>query len=202
MNSTKNHHYRLIEEAFLKSCGLQREEHMIAVRKYNTRVRIQITGEGEPVLFIPGGPSAGAVWAPLVALLPHYRCILIDRPGSGLSAPISYKNLNGQRLTDLIATVVDCILDDLNIERAAVVGCSFGGYWTLKYALQRPERVTKLIIEGCPALIEQMNIPSFLKNDLSIDEMAYTYVAYHQVALKKDHERYGTYLCDGPSLDP
>lgn len=163
MNSTKKHHYRSLEEAFLKSCGLQREEQIIAVRKYNTNVRIQVTGEGKPVLFIPGGPSAGTVWAPLAALLPNYRCILIDRPGSGLSAAINYQNLTSQRLTDFITTVVDRILDDLKIDKAAIVGSSFGGYWTLKYVLQQPERVTKLIIEGCPALIEQMNMPSFFK---------------------------------------
>ncbi len=40
------------------------------------------------MLFLHGGPgAAGSAWAPLAAKLPNHRCLLVDRPGTGLSDP-------------------------------------------------------------------------------------------------------------------
>lgn len=48
------------------------------------------------MLFIHGGPGAtGTVFAPLAARLPDLRCLLLDRPGTGVSRP--------QRLPDAAA---------------------------------------------------------------------------------------------------
>ncbi|MDQ7052940.1 MAG: alpha/beta hydrolase [candidate division KSB1 bacterium] len=44
------------------------------------------------------------------------------------------------------------------------MGSSFGGYWALHYTLQRPQRVRHLILEGCPAMVEAMAVPDFIKS--------------------------------------
>ena len=52
-------------------------------------VRVQELGEGRPVVlvFIHGAPIAGTSWADLATCLHDVRCILVDRPGCGLSDP-------------------------------------------------------------------------------------------------------------------
>lgn len=83
--------------------------------------------------------------------------------GCGLSEAISYKNLTVKSMTEMIVSVLDGVLNYFHIERAPVVSSSFGGYLVLLYTLQRPQRVSKLIFEGCPALVEGSRLPRFMK---------------------------------------
>jgi len=41
-------------------------------------------GTGPPILFVHGASNAGTSWAPLIAGLPGYRCLALDRPASEL----------------------------------------------------------------------------------------------------------------------
>lgn len=41
-------------------------------------------GNGPAVLFLQGGPIAGATWAYVAAHVRDVRCLLLDRPGTGL----------------------------------------------------------------------------------------------------------------------
>ena len=163
MNAKKNLRYIANENAFLEAHGIQKTDHIIPVPQFQTNVRVQAFGKGEPLLFIPGGPNSGTVWTQLAALLPQYQCLLLDRPGTGLSAPISYKDLDNQRLTNIIQTTINEVLDYFKLKQVNLVGSSFGGYWTLKYAIQNPEKVRKLVLEGCPAFIQGFIIPPFMK---------------------------------------
>lgn len=105
-------------------------------------------GAGEPVLFIHGsgpGVSAWANWRlPLAALTPHFRCIAPDMAGFGYSAvPPSYNFTRDSWLRQLIG-----LLDVLQIEKAHVIGNSFGGSMALALAIAAPERVGKLVLMG------------------------------------------------------
>src|SRR5262245_34972941 len=60
-------------------------ERRVTLPRSGIEVRVQEAGSGPPVLFVHGTMSAGSVWAPLARLLPDYRCVLLDRPGCGLS---------------------------------------------------------------------------------------------------------------------
>lgn len=155
--------YISAESELFNSYQLARKEHFIKIEKYGIRVRVQTIGEGIPVLFIHGGPNAGSTWAQLVSLLPGYKCILLDRPGCGLSEAVNYKNISEKEFADMVVAVTDSILDFFQIYKINIVGSSFGGFWTFHYALQKPDRVEKIVIEGCPAMIEGMSIPKFMK---------------------------------------
>lgn len=126
-------------------------------------MRVQTVGQGPPILFIHGAPCAGSVWTQLASWMPEYQCIILDRPGCGLSEVPSYKNLSREELTDIIVSVIDEVLHHFQIEKVPVVASSFGGYLAMLYTLQKPENVSKLILEGCPAMVEGMEIPSFMK---------------------------------------
>lgn len=109
-------------------------------------VRIQEVGSGPPVLFVHGGAIAGTSWLDLAVALPEYRCILVDRPGCGLSDPIVGGPLRGlPALKDYADRLVPDLLDALGLERAVVAGTSYGGFFAFRGAAAAPDRVEKLI---------------------------------------------------------
>ncbi|MEM7139983.1 MAG: alpha/beta hydrolase [Actinomycetota bacterium] len=87
MRSDRLDRYAEAERALSASVGVDPIERRVQLRD-GGRVRVQEYGEGPPLLFIHGGSIAGASWAHLVARLGDQRCIVIDRPGCGLSDPI------------------------------------------------------------------------------------------------------------------
>ena len=126
----------------------------------NVKVRVQEVGQGEPVLFVHGSPNAGTTWASIVAQLQDFRCIVLDRPGSGLSEPVDITRLD---IREFGADLLSSVLDGLGIEKAAVVASSFGGALALFFAAARPERVTRMVQQGCPAFVEGMLMPFFMR---------------------------------------
>ena len=163
MNSARINRYKSSEQMLFIAYQLEPKEEYIRLEKFGTLIRIQTIGIGEPLIFIHGAPNAGSTWAQLVSALPEYKCIVIDRPGCGLSESISYKNDSRADLTNIISSVIDSVLKHLNIERAPVVASSFAGYMVLLYALRNPGRIIKLILEGCPAMVEGSALPPFMK---------------------------------------
>lgn len=63
----------------------------------------------------------------------------------GLTDKIDYR---GVPFHDHAVSFVSGVLDALKLPKAALVGNSMGGYWSLAFALARPERVTKLVLIG------------------------------------------------------
>ena len=93
-------------------------------------------GEGAPLLFLHGGPNAASTWAPLVAHLSGFRCILVDRPGCGLSEPPasrigSVRSYMTELVEELLGTVEDGV--------AGLVASSFGSYAVLAHSVVHPE---------------------------------------------------------------
>lgn len=72
----------------------------------------------------------------------------VDLPGLGLSAPPDYRPETFRRLA---VTFVDELLVGLGIDRAVVVGQSIDGAWATWTTIDRPERVTALVLIACPA---------------------------------------------------
>lgn len=104
-------------------------------------------GSGEPLVFLHGLGGCRIAWGPqLRGLSNHYRCIAWDMPGYGAAAPIeplTYPAI-AQRVVDL--------LDVLDVERATLIGLSFGGMHALHTALDHPERVERLVLaDSSPA---------------------------------------------------
>ena len=113
-----------------------------------TRVRVQEVGAGSPVVFVHGASTAGTSWASLAARLDDFRCILIDRPGCGLSPTGTDGFADMSRLGAFADDLVVDVLDSLEVEVASVVGTSFGGYFALRAAAAHPGRITRLVLLG------------------------------------------------------
>jgi pimeloyl-ACP methyl ester carboxylesterase len=100
-------------------------------------------GAGEPVLFLHGFAVSCDYWMPTLAYVGArgYYAIAIDILGFGRSERPDNAPYSLQFFADIFAGV----LDALGIERAAVIGHSFGGKLAIAMALAHPDRVRRLI---------------------------------------------------------
>ncbi len=103
-------------------------------------------GQGEPLLMLHGNPSWSFFWRSLVQhLSPHYRCIVPDHVGCGLSDKpddTHYSYRLEQRVTD-----VDLLVESLNLkDNVTLVLHDWGGMIGMAYALKRRHKIKRLVI--------------------------------------------------------
>jgi 2-hydroxy-6-oxonona-2,4-dienedioate hydrolase len=154
------HAYHQAEHALWTDVGVTPAQHRIRLERNAVTVRLQEVGAGPPVLFLHGGPGAcGTAWASLVARLPDLRCLLLDRPGCGLSDPKPLSDPAAVR-HETETLVVD-VLDALGLDRAHLVGSSHGGYAALHGAAAYPERVDRIVLLGSPGLVQGARVTLF-----------------------------------------
>jgi pimeloyl-ACP methyl ester carboxylesterase len=154
------HRYRNAETALWASLGTQPTEREISLPRIGTLVRVQEFGDGDPILYLHGGPSAGTNWAPLAARIDGFRSIIVDRPGSGLSQPYDLTADDLEQFSDRF--VID-ILDALELDRVHVVASSFGGFLALRAAAVAPQRFDRMVQMACPAGAPGMAVPAFMR---------------------------------------
>ncbi len=152
--------YRRYETELFTSAGLDPTERWVDLPTIGTRARVLEVGEGQPALFLSGGPDAGATWAYAAASTVGLRCILLDRPGTGLSEP-PQPVLDAERLPMYVADLTRDVLDSLELPRVSLVGCSFGGYSALRSALTLDHRIERVVLAGCPAFVPGWRQPRF-----------------------------------------
>lgn len=101
---------------------------------------------GKPVVFLHGGPGAGASPAHRRFFDPrHYRIVIFDQRGAGRSTPLG--ELKDNTTPHLIADM-EQLRRHLNIERWLVFGGSWGSTLALAYAEHHPARCSGLILRG------------------------------------------------------
>ncbi|EEP71941.1 alpha/beta hydrolase [Micromonospora sp. ATCC 39149] len=121
-----------------------------AVRTFPVVTKIEINGaklayddagDGPPVLLLHAGIADRRMWREQVpALTARHRVIAVDLRGYGDSGlptdPFAHRD-------DVVG-----LLDALELPRAALVGCSFGGAVAIDTALAYPDRVSALALFG------------------------------------------------------
>lgn len=101
---------------------------------------------GQPVVFLHGGPGAGLIADYRRFFDPNaYRIILFDQRGAGLSTPHACLEDN---TTWHLVDDIEKLRTNLGIERWLVFGGSWGSTLALAYAETHPERVLGLILRG------------------------------------------------------
>lgn len=140
--------YRAAERRLWESFGLEPTEQQVHLRTLDVSVRVQEIGEGPPILLIHGASVGGTSWVNLIQGLEGFRCIVLDRPGCGLSDPFP----GGAGKADIDAVkragdlLVPDVLDSLDVPTAHVLGTSFGGFFALRGAAAAPERVGRVVL--------------------------------------------------------
>ena len=154
--------YREAEARLWRFADARPSETRVRLPRIGTEVRVQRVGSGPPVLFIHRGPNAGSTWALMVGRLPGFECLLVDRPGTGLSDPLPAVP-TAQALPALGDRFVGDVLDGLGIERADLVASSLGGYLGLRSAAAEPARIGRMVQMACPAFVPGMKTPMFMR---------------------------------------
>lgn len=129
-----------------KSVGVEPTERRIHLPRIDVTVRVQEVGEGPPIVFVHGASNSGVSWSSLARDLPGFRCILLDRPGCGLSDPLKTSFADVGRLEAFGDALVVDVLDALELDTAFVVATSYGGYMGLRGAAAHPDRIAATVL--------------------------------------------------------
>ncbi|ADB29524.1 alpha/beta hydrolase fold protein [Kribbella flavida DSM 17836] len=115
-----------------------------------TRLYVDPRGAADapPLLYIHGGPGAGSY--DFLAyqgdrLAERLRVIGVDQRGVQQSDPIDEPATEEDVIADF-----EALRDQLRVDHWAVLGHSYGGRLALRYAVTRPETVSKVIFENPP----------------------------------------------------
>ncbi len=129
--------------------GIAPRSRFIDLDRPTVRVHVleagDMDGDDAPVVFLHSGGTFGALYAPLMAQLDDTWTIALDRPGFGLSDDFTY---TPGTYRQTIVDVLTDLLDELGVEQVDIAGNSNGGYWSIVFALTRPERVRRVILLG------------------------------------------------------
>jgi pimeloyl-ACP methyl ester carboxylesterase len=114
----------------------------------STGIRVHLaehgTASGAPVVFLHGWPDSWFSFSRVLPLLPDaLRCIAFDQRGFGESDHPE----SGFTFPGLAADAV-ALLDALDIERATIVGHSFGSSVARRVAIASRERLRRLVLIG------------------------------------------------------
>lgn len=111
-----------------------------------TTLHVRIGGSGPAVVLLHGYGDTGDMWAPLAAALMHDHTVIVpDLRGMGLSA-VADKGFEKKNQAEDIAG----ILDALHIGRADIVGHDIGNMVAFAFAVQHPDRTTRLVVMDAP----------------------------------------------------
>ena len=101
---------------------------------------------GAPVLFLHGGPGAGAGAVHRRFFDPaHWRVIIFDQRGAGRSRPLG--SLAANTTPDLVADI-EKLRRHLGVQHWLLFGGSWGSTLALAYAQSHPDRVTACVLRG------------------------------------------------------
>jgi proline iminopeptidase len=101
---------------------------------------------GVPVLFLHGGPGAGAAAAHRRFFDPsHYRIVIFDQRGAGRSTPLGELREN---TTPHLVRDIETLRAHLGIDRWIVFGGSWGSTLALAYGEAHPQRCAGFILRG------------------------------------------------------
>lgn len=103
------------------------------------------TGAGDPVILIMGLTARGEVWeAHQEDWSQHFRCIMADNRGVGLS-----DKPPGDYSTEMMADDYAGLMDALGISQARIVGVSMGSVIAQQLCLRHPDKVKSAVLM-CP----------------------------------------------------
>ena len=146
---------------------------MPKVKVNGINIYYEIRGAGEPLVFIMGGSDRTDSWGPQIQVFSKdYRLLVFDNRGGGRSdAPdVAYS-------IETMARDVAGLLDAFGIDKAHIRGVSAGGLTAQLLALNYPEKVISIVLQGTTcggphAPFDEEALNPFLNKELSPEERA------------------------------
>ena len=110
----------------------------------DARIAYYDVGRGKPLVLLHGNGEDSSYWnAQIPELTRFYRVIAVDSRGHGASGS------GGHGLSfEMMAEDLKTVLDTLGVKKAHFLGFSDGANIAMKFAMQHPEMVKALILNG------------------------------------------------------
>jgi len=116
---------------------------MTTMKIRDVSLYVEVTGHGDPLLLMHGGPGLDHVsLTSFRELADRHTVVLYDHRCNGRSTGAPVTSMTWENLT----ADADALREEFGFERWAVLGHSFGGQVALEYALRYPERVSHLVL--------------------------------------------------------
>lgn len=157
-----------------------------------THVAYAVVGSGPPLLFLPGWVSHLELgWALSAerrfceALADGRTLIRYDRPGTGLSGPVTGGDLVAAELE-----IVQAVTSAVGVDRFSLLGTSLSSALAVKWAVHRPETVDRLVLYGGWVDGQELTTPA---------------IRQHLVGLVREHWGLGSEILSdvfAPGSDP
>ncbi|HKJ44071.1 MAG TPA: alpha/beta hydrolase [Sunxiuqinia sp.] len=152
--------YKRTRQLLFDREGIRPKSKMVATDGPVKNVHYLELGTGKPLILIHGGGSHASEWINIMKpLAKHFHLYIVDRPGHGLTDPFNYQGVD---IREHVVSFIGSFMDAVGLEKAIFMGNSMGGYFSLCFSLQCPERVDKLILIGAPASVNRW-IPPMLR---------------------------------------
>jgi pimeloyl-ACP methyl ester carboxylesterase len=121
----------------------------VSVGGVSTRIAEAGSAASPAVILLHGTGGHWEAYAPnLKALSEHFRCIAVDMVGSGFTGRPDYD----YEIPVYVRHIAD-LLDVLGVARASFIGMSLGSWVAARFAIDHPERTSKLILLSPAGLI-------------------------------------------------
>lgn len=150
-------------------------------------------GEGQPVILLHGGGAGADGWSNWQGVLPQFaervRALVVDLVGFGHSdkpdpATFTYdQDARNRQLIDFI--------EELALERVAIVGNSMGGCTALGVAQARPDLIDSLVLMGSAGLASEISpaLNAIVHYDFTEDGMRKVVASLTNPAFVPDEEQ-------------
>jgi N-formylmaleamate deformylase len=121
---------------------------------------VEVSGEGHPIIFIPGLGSPGEVWAGAVSgLEASYECHVLTLSGFAGRPPIE------EPLSAAVRRDLTRYIRSRRLERPVIVGHSMGGFIALWLAVSAPDTIGPVIVvDAGPALSGDLEEAKMLRS--------------------------------------
>ena len=107
----------------------------------------EVQGEGEPIIFSHGWMGESSVWNSQIEFFSKkYKVIAYDHRGHGKSDKPKANYSVGTLSNDLYS-----LIQGLDLKKVTLVGHAMGGMTALTFALNHPDKVSKLVLVGTTA---------------------------------------------------
>jgi len=137
---------------------IKEKEHIVEINGY--QAKYSISGRGTPVIFIPGLSGIKPKLSAYPKVAKKYKCLSYNLRGlTGDKNKLA--NYEIKQLSDDLNT----LFAKLKLDKAVLIGNSYGGCVALQFALDHPKKVEALILKGTFAKFDfdlKNNILAFL----------------------------------------
>src|SRR5690606_38195906 len=163
---------------------------------------------GRTVVLMHGKNFNGAYWKTTIDALTRegYRVVVPDQIGFGKSSkPVGYQFTFQQ-----LARNTKAVLDELRVDRIALLGHSMGGMLATRFALMFPDMVDRLVLENpigledCKLVAPYVSIDQNYQNELKADYETtkdYQLKSYYDNQWKPEYDEW-VYLLTGWTKHP